>query len=68
MVVKIKESIDANTIALKGITQDVDNLQVYVVMLQKENTALHEPCAQHKIYNWKWLLCLNRGEVTKIFI
>lgn len=36
-VIKIRESVDANTSALKGIVEDVDKFKKQVTSLQKEN-------------------------------
>lgn len=58
-VVKIKESVDMNTSALKGIIEDVDKLKKQVVTLQKENADLHESCLEHARYKRRWSLRLN---------
>lgn len=45
--VKIKESVDANTPALKGIIDTGGTLR-------KENAALQEACLEHARYKHRW--------------
>lgn len=56
VVVKIKEAVNVNMSALKGIIEDVDNLKKHMALLQKENTALRESCLEHAQYKRCWSL------------
>lgn len=58
-IVKISESLDANTTALKGVKEDVVNLKSQVTHLQKENEVLKQKCVEHDRYKRRWCLRLN---------
>lgn len=46
-IVRIAESMDANTTVLKGVKEDVDKLKSQVTHLQKENELLKQKCVEH---------------------
>lgn len=58
-IVRITESMDANTTVLKGVKEDVDKLKTQVTHLQKENELLKQKCVEHDRYKRRWCLRLN---------
>lgn len=58
-IVKITESLDANTTVLKGVKEDVDKLKSQVTHLHKENEMLKQKCVEHDRYKRRWCLRLN---------
>lgn len=69
-VLKVKESVDANTTAVKDLSEEVNRIKSQVAALKNENTALREMCLEHARYKRKWNLRLNgvpekEGENTR---